>query len=182
MLVLDSKYSPKSVECTCEQCSSKFMSRPVDVRRGRSRFCGISCARTFLNLRHSAQNEKVHICRCCGAEFTTSQPSKFCSLQCKNKFNASKRGYNSRCVVFKDIAKLPCEICGWEESTRDVHHIIPVANGGENTQINLISLCPNHHRLAHKKILSEQRLRDAVSNRTISSSAEAESGANAVIK
>lgn len=43
-----------------------------------------------------------------------------------------------------------CSVCGWDESTCDVDHIIPVSEGGENTIANGMVLCPNHHRLKHR--------------------------------
>jgi hypothetical protein len=42
-----------------------------------------------------------------------------------------------------------CEICGWNETVCDAHHLVPRKSGGLNTVKNSIVLCPNHHRLAH---------------------------------
>jgi len=42
-----------------------------------------------------------------------------------------------------------CAICGWNESTCDVHHIIPKSKGGSDENDNLILVCPNHHRILH---------------------------------
>ena len=42
-----------------------------------------------------------------------------------------------------------CSICGWDESTCDIHHIIPRKNGGNDDMENLIYICPNCHRLCH---------------------------------
>ncbi len=44
----------------------------------------------------------------------------------------------------------PCIICGFEYS--DVHH--KDRNKQNNNPTNLVSLCPNHHRLVHWKLLS----------------------------
>lgn len=44
----------------------------------------------------------------------------------------------------------PCVICGFEYS--DVHHID--GDHTNNDPANLISLCPNHHRLVHRGFLS----------------------------
>ena len=41
--------------------------------------------------------------------------------------------------------------------------------GGKNEVQNLITLCPNCHRLAHRNLLSEDKLRELVDLRTISS-------------
>jgi 5-methylcytosine-specific restriction protein A len=49
-----------------------------------------------------------------------------------------------------------CEHCGrqgflLQNGLRylEVHHIIALANDGQDTQANLIALCPEHHREAH---------------------------------
>jgi hypothetical protein len=44
-----------------------------------------------------------------------------------------------------------CEVCGWNETACDAHHLVPRERGGLNTVTNSIVLCPNHHRLAHEK-------------------------------
>jgi 5-methylcytosine-specific restriction endonuclease McrA len=41
-----------------------------------------------------------------------------------------------------------CVICGFHLAV-DVHHITPIAAGGAHDCTNLLTLCPNHHRLAH---------------------------------
>jgi hypothetical protein len=52
-----------------------------------------------------------------------------------------------------------CAVCGWSiplplrtsavASGINVHHILPVAHGGTDAEDNLVTLCPNHHALAH---------------------------------
>jgi predicted restriction endonuclease len=74
--------------------------------------------------------------------------------------------------LYKQLQHLPCEICGWKEATRDIHHILPVSEGGTNELSNLIVLCPNHHRMIHRGLISEQCVQDALNTRTISSPSE----------
>lgn len=60
-------------------------------------------------------------------------------------------------ILQRDDAK--CRLC--EESDPDVlevHHIVPVAEGGSFDHDNLITLCANHHRLAQKGRISRERL------------------------
>lgn len=45
---------------------------------------------------------------------------------------------------------IPCEVCGWQKTTCDRHHIIPLSDGGKDKIKNVIVLCPNCHRLAHE--------------------------------
>lgn len=47
-----------------------------------------------------------------------------------------------------------CAICGWKESTLDVHHV----NGNrhtDNSPENLCYLCPNHHRMVNNGVISQ---------------------------
>lgn len=67
-------------------------------------------------------------------------------LCCNNEFQA-------------DLRKASC----------DVHHIIPVSNGGKNEITNLITLCPNCHRMVHRNLISEEKLKKFRESWTISS-------------
>lgn len=55
--------------------------------------------------------------------------------------NKAKRAY-------KETHKPYCEVCG--EPMKDVHHIIPVREGGTNDEDNLICLCRSCHQKAHR--------------------------------
>jgi DNA-directed RNA polymerase subunit RPC12/RpoP len=48
-------------------------------------------------------------------------------------------------------SKIGCAICGWNESTCDIHHIVERSKGGTNELNNLICVCPNHHRVIHNE-------------------------------
>ena len=52
-----------------------------------------------------------------------------------------------------------CKICGWKEASCDVHHILPVKDGGKNTLQNGIVLCPNDHKLADIGKLTPKQLK-----------------------
>ena len=51
----------------------------------------------------------------------------------------------------KEIRGDVCQICDWKESSCDGHHIISIIKGGKHTVSNIVILCPNHHRLWHKR-------------------------------
>ena len=43
-----------------------------------------------------------------------------------------------------------CEICGYSFSPAlQIHHIIPISLGGDNSEDNVICLCPNCHKETH---------------------------------
>lgn len=51
-----------------------------------------------------------------------------------------------------------CEGCGWAvpeqigNRAMHLHHVVPVANGGNNVHTNLVVICPNCHVIAHALI------------------------------
>lgn len=53
-----------------------------------------------------------------------------------------------------DRLDLGCSNCGWNEAKCDIHHILPKAKGGSDHPTNLTYICPNCHRLAHFKRLT----------------------------
>ena len=54
-------------------------------------------------------------------------------------------------------SKHQCSIC--QTDTIDVHHIVPVEDGGTNDLENLMVVCPNHHREYHQGKFTEQQMR-----------------------
>lgn len=48
----------------------------------------------------------------------------------------------SRAFMFDD-----CGICGWNETSCDLAHIVPLKDGGLDILENTVILCPNHHRM-----------------------------------
>jgi 5-methylcytosine-specific restriction endonuclease McrA len=51
-------------------------------------------------------------------------------------------------VNLRDQGKCDRENCE-EQRWLDIHHIIPVNQGGQNTLENLRTLCRGHHKLEH---------------------------------
>ncbi len=47
----------------------------------------------------------------------------------------------------------------------EVHHIVPVAEGGTDAVANLITLCPNHHAMVHRNLIPRDELRKAQARR-----------------
>ena len=151
-------------------CSKEFHCETKEHNRGNGHFCSLSCSTTYNMLNRKLLDMN---CEHCGAGYQSTSPtSKFCSDSCKQKnyrLQANNNSKNQKALL-DTLRSLPCAICGWEESIRDVHHIIPVANGGKNDISNLITLCPNHHRMAHRDQISPDSLIKAIKYRTISSS------------
>ena len=45
-----------------------------------------------------------------------------------------------------------CQHCGAVDTVLELHHVIPVAEGGEDRPSNMIVLCPECHRRAHVRL------------------------------
>ena len=143
----------------CENCGKEL------TNKYQKRFCSKSCAASYNNRhrKHTTKGKtKIAKCIVCGEEFEASIhiPYKKCKCpNCKlhnrvhskelsninNIFDISSR---TRVKILKMIG-CGCSICGWNEATCDIHHIIPKKAGGTNDDENLIYVCPNCHRICH---------------------------------
>lgn len=134
-------------------------------------------------------------CKICGRDFQKSHRRETCcSKECKNKnktlhvinktkeqraltsAKGSKGKYKrnpesildlSSRTVGKIISRLNigCCVCGWNKAPCDIHHIQGRKIPNADDHSNLTYLCPNCHRLFHKKKLSENdviSLRDQI--------------------
>ena len=161
----------KNINRICKTCNKPFKADSREVNRGDARFCSRSCG---------AKQPKEHIykksCKHSGVVFdTASNIALYCSTSCKQKNyrHKSKMSSEEDYVSTRTLSKLfinkGCEICGWNETTCDLHHIIEVSQGGTNKLSNLINVCPNHHRMIHKNLVSKDEILKIAKDRTISS-------------
>ena len=171
----------RNIERSCLTCGEKFLASQAEANRGNAKYCSLSCATTGNNNARLLHQKSLELtCKNCGRSFSTKvSHQKFCCFKCKNAHAYRKRQQAvSRKKEFSELREKPCEVCGWKDATRDMHHIVPVRKGGKDAVDNLVILCPNHHRLAHQNLLSQDDLKKIVNARTISSSpSEGESGA-----
>lgn len=154
----------KTVEKICEVCYESFLADPREIKRGNAKYCSLSC---------SAKNPRKNIkkfnrnCIYCGNSFLSRcSDSKYCSSICKQRnYRKNSKSVLSIKSFYNILGFLPCELCGWTESVRDIHHIIPVSKGGKNEINNLIVVCPNHHRMIHNNLVSEEAILKALNFR-----------------
>lgn len=160
----------KTITRKCQECKKPFFAPPREINRGNGRFCSKSCGIKHSNRVRDAVFHN-HICKHCGRTYTTNYKISFyCSRSCKAKdyyYRAKTHSYDG--VILNRLRSLPCEICGWKESTRDVHHILSSRKGGKDIFSNLVCLCPNHHRMVHTNLISQNDLKQIAKSRTISS-------------
>ena len=128
----------------------------------KNKFCNSSCAAKYNNShRTSTTKGKTKICKCvkCGVEFEASIHISKSKAKCKD-CKQHNRPHSKKIESILDCSKATsmkiikrankgCSICGWNESTCDIHHIIPKNKGGSNENSNLIIVCPNCHRRIH---------------------------------
>ena len=108
--------------------------------------------------------EKIYydyICEKCGEHFSSTKIRNERHIHCDNCKRKVVHFKNiNELTSIKDLSKRTitkvlerankgCSICGWNESTCDIHHIIPKKEGGTNDNDNLIIVCPNCHRVIH---------------------------------
>lgn len=75
------------------------------------------------------------------------KPRTYSSSVARPRNTAYYRGQRQYALV-RDGRR--CRICG-ESRAVDVHHITPRAQGGSDDASNLITLCPTHHALQHRR-------------------------------
>lgn len=128
----------------------------------------------------------MRTCLMCGEmipEGRTSNNTKYCSVKCARDANTQQRkeviyrkanAHNKIAPYVYTAYKSKCAICGWvalEETItpqgkaqpargNEIHHITPIAEGGEDEAGNLILLCPNHHKQADLGLISRETLRE----------------------
>ena len=158
------------VEKECIFCKNIFNAESKEIKRGNANYCSISCSIKHRNLLKPYKKCKCIVCN--NIFDSKSTTTKYCSSQCKSKHyrDLIKTNENGTRKLQKILLLLPCANCQWNISSRDIHHIIPSCEGGKNEMNNLITLCPNCHRMAHRKLLSKNKLQELVYFRTISSS------------
>lgn len=85
--------------------------------------------------------------------------TKYCSRRCSKKNSDSKRKLDpDQKKQVETLKTRGCEICGWDKASRDIHHVVAVSQGGANDASNLITLCPNHHRMADQEKIDISKL------------------------
>lgn len=107
-------------------------------------------------------------CQWCGKEIKGTRRKSFCSTECSQDFNrivvwGRRRNAYSTQIVWRD--KLTCQDCGKFLALKneygiyipidggaEVHHILPVAIGGDDNPNNLITLCKECHIARHKEL------------------------------
>lgn len=148
----------------CPQCSRRWSRRPRGDGTSQ-RFCSWDCLQEW---RH---RKRVGECERCGGSFvqTTYPDQRYCSHECYAEANRGSSHWNfsnfsldayrearskaagpwsrnRRRALERDGRH--CRLCagGHDGATLDVHHVVPVLEGGTNELPNLLTVCRACHR------------------------------------
>lgn len=143
-------------------------------------------------------NANMKTCVNCGNPIPSTRRSnaKYCSEHCqrrasltsevRNKIVERGRRKSKRHPDLLFAFECKCAICGWSipqwrpgyekheyAGGCEVHHIVPISQGGTEESDNLILLCPNCHKMAHVGIIAREQLKTfAKTNEQITEAAE----------
>jgi endogenous inhibitor of DNA gyrase (YacG/DUF329 family) len=155
----------KGVVKVCTTCGKDYKVSPSIA--GKSKFCSHLC---WWKYRFNAG---LRTCEQCGKQFHRHYPKqKFCSNECwKVWLSITHEGgrnpqYRNQYKDFTKSVKTKviqlfgnkCIICGWDKAPNDICHIIPASNGGKAEISNLFLLCPNHHRMYDRKLITREEI------------------------
>ena len=133
----------------CERCNKEH-----DGKYGSGRFCSRTCA----NARKHTEETKKRI----GESLRKRQKEKSKKVKDKKEVkNICELSSRTITKVFNRLVKyenLGCSICGWNQSTCDLHHIRGRKIKDANNHKNLCYLCPNCHRLVHTNRIKKEEL------------------------
>lgn len=152
------------MEVKCWHCNERFYRRPSE-----GPFCSMACAHAAKTV-HPKLNRT---CKKCGKSFmwnakpASNSSGNYCSLACRNagyvgfyrgrpagNLNRHRPGWSSVSRKFRKRGNDFCAMCGKETGRLAVHHVEKYWVGKDNSDINLITLCPKHH--AKMEAISER--------------------------
>lgn len=166
---------------TCIECQQVFQVRLSAMKKPNGgNFCSPSCAgrakgrKSAMTPRERLVVKPIKRCEYCQQDFkckdrNQAKTRRFCSQRCAAKYRFARADMNQSPVGKPERSRsggyqkalrwfsLKCMICGWDISV-DVHHVIPIAEGGTHALCNLAVLCPNHHRMAHLGLIDREEL------------------------
>lgn len=137
------------------------------VSQGAQKNCAY-CGKPFEIEKGVGRANRKYCCQTCARLANTmnayhKRPERFSTF--------SHKGLRATDIISRYGHK--CALCGWQASDKllfakcgtqyaygnEIHHIIPISDGGESNWDNLILLCPNHHKMANLGVISSEELR-----------------------
>lgn len=147
----------------CGICGNKFRTRPHKLKAGKPLYCSIACRNKGI------ERSDTKPCDYCGEPVTRRKSSfyrggarqVFCNRICSSKWRginpSAERlsNYRKNADKHKFLYGSACFICGFDRYV-EFCHIIPAAIGGTTHPSNIVALCPNHHKLMDRELLTPE--------------------------
>lgn len=164
------------IEKTCLFCKTVFSGTLAAI--GKRKYCSSTCRdnhrRTMIGPLNPSYMRLDLTCEICNKPFS-SAPARsknhqvYCSMECgregrRRKISGvarKKKPFGTHAAKVRD--QFSCRICGFDVVV-EAHHIVPKMMGGDNHVTNIITLCPNHHKMAHAGLISAENMREAIQN------------------
>jgi hypothetical protein len=150
------------VAVACDQCGSQFDIWPWRLAKYKKKFCSYVCKGLW------SRRTVVTPCADCGkdvaikasqlkARQSRGQKRFFCNRQCDSNWRSKNptrlRLLNGAKPHQKLMYGLSCAICSFDRII-EYCHIIPARDGGTIHPDNIVPLCPNHHKLLDRSLLT----------------------------
>lgn len=158
---------PRRCPKLCLICGEEFQ-----PRNRAQILCSSACRDKRNSLPRPSRRQKALVertCEQCGATFRRlrgelrRRSGLYCSEACRDKWLGQRRASQPadpiRAANARDGHR--CRICGFD-AVISTHHIEPFAEGGTDALPNLITLCPNHHAMADRGLISRDELRNCL--------------------
>jgi len=158
----------------CIACNSEFNIKPAYIRRGRGKYCSMSC-------RKKESWGKTVSCYRCGVKvfrqkrFIDKNKNFFCSRKCsidslnQNRIEEKSPNwkfgeYSYRNILLRSNQRKICRLCSIDDAdVLIVHHIDK--NRRHNSLANLVWLCCNCHHLVHHYKQESRRLEEVLNKK-----------------
>ena len=167
---------PAPVEYNIMRCLSCKKTIPPD-KDYRQKFCDRSCSASYNNVRRTRRHKRTcadcgrHTpatkggrCQPCNSEYKEAKAKArpisemFCNGKTGYKFNYI-RSWAKRLMNRANLDK-KCDVCGFDVVV-EVCHIVPISEFPGNTPMgtvnslnNMVYLCPNHHAMFDRGLLT----------------------------
>lgn len=145
----------------CDHCGTPFRIRPYKIGRYANHFCSMDCKNKSMERTSTLE------CMFCGAPVTRRVSAFFRGgakrIFCDHTCSARWRSANPTSIRFgkalqphqRQIYGTSCILCGFDRVV-EYAHIIPARRGGTIHPDNIVPLCPNHHTLMDRDLLTSE--------------------------
>src|SRR3989338_4075531 len=127
----------------CQICKKSFVDRTFNQNK---KFCCIHCR----NMSHKEKKKQVL------KDWRNKNYEKYKAQWTRNNRKNKERHKLRRKRIIEQLGGR-CVICGFDTKVH-LHHKIQRCQGGGDKLENLVLLCPNHHEMLHRGMISPKSL------------------------